>query len=213
LSKAVIILAGGLSKRFGQDKCTKELGGKALILKVLDRVLNVADERLIVVGSEDQLKALGHVPEARVVVDRYVDHSPLVGALTGFGAVSAECALLLPCDAAFVSPETSALLLDLCTGVNAVIPRWPDGKIEPLQAAYQVKSAADAAKNALKEGKHDMMGMISHLRQIRYVSTLVLQQYDEKLTTFLNINTIDDWKRAEAMLRKSQSHSFRRRPR
>lgn len=202
----MIILAGGLSKRFGQDKCIKELGGKALVLKVLDRVLNVADERVIVVGSEGQLKTLGHVPEAQVVVDQYVDHSPLVGALTGFEAVRAERALLLPCDAAFVSPETSALLLDLCTGVNAVVPRWPDGKIEPLQAAYSIRSAVDAAKTALKEGKHDMLGMINHLRQIRYVSTLVLQQYDEKLTTFLNINTIDDWKRAEALLRRPQPH-------
>lgn len=208
MNKAIIILAGGLSKRFGQDKCIKELGGKALVLKVLDRVLNVADERLIVVGSEDQLKTLGPIPEARVVVDKYVDHSPLVGALTGFETVNANCALLLPCDAAFVSPETSALLLDLCTGVNAVVPRWPDGKIEPLQAAYNTQSAVAAAKTALKEGKRDMLGMISHLRRIRYISTLVLQQYDEKLTTFLNINTINDWKKAEALMRKSQRRQF-----
>jgi molybdopterin-guanine dinucleotide biosynthesis protein A len=205
LRSAVIILAGGLSKRFGQDKCMKELGRKALVLTVLDRVMNVADERVIVVGSEGQLKTLGQVCEARVVVDKYFDHSPLVGALTGFETVNAAHALLLPCDAAFVSPETSALLLDLCTGVNAVIPRWPDGKIEPLQAAYNVKSVVEAARTALNEGKRDMLGMISHLRQVRYVSTLVLQQFDEKLMTFLNINTAEDWKKAETLFRKSQS--------
>jgi len=204
LSKAVIILAGGLSKRFGQDKCIKKLGAKPLVLNVLDRVLNVADEQVIVVGSEAQLRALGHVPQARIVLDKYMDHSPLVGALTGFEAVRAEHALLLPCDSAFVSPEISALLLDLCVGVNAVIPRWPDGKIEPLQAVYHVSVAADAARAALKEGKHDMLGMIGNLRRIRYISTFALQQYDEKLMTFLNINTVDDWRRAEALLRKSR---------
>ncbi len=206
MSSAVIILAGGLSKRFGQDKCMKKMGKKALVLTVLDRVMNVADERVIVVGSQGQSENLGRIIEARVVVDKYFDHSPLVGALTGFEAVSAERALLLPCDAAFVSPETSALLLDLCTGVNAVIPRWPDGKIEPLQAAYNVKKAVESARTALNEGKRDMLGMISHMRQVRYVSTLVLQQFDEKLTTFLNINTISDWKKAEELLRKFQSH-------
>ena len=206
MSRAVIILAGGLSKRFGEDKCIKELGRKPLVLNVLDRIQSVTDERVIVVGSEVQQKTLGQVPGATVVVDKYVDHSPLIGALTGFEAVTAEHALLLPCDAAFVSSEISALLLHLCVGVNAVIPRWPDGKIEPLQAVYNITTAANAARAALNEGKHDMLGMINHLRQIRYVSTMVLQQYDEKLMTFLNINTVDDWKRAEALLKKSHSH-------
>jgi molybdopterin-guanine dinucleotide biosynthesis protein A len=95
-------------------------------------------------------------------------------------------------------------LLDLCAGRNAVIPRWPDGKIEPLQAAYNVKCAAIAAEAALKEGKRDMQGMIAHLRRIRYVSTLVLQQYDPKLDTFLNINTVQDWKKAEHALQRTK---------
>jgi len=204
LTRAAILLAGGLSKRFGQDKCLKELAGKPLIIHVLDRIADVADEKVIVIGSEDQRDKLliSLRSKASVVVDKYKDHSPLIGALTGLEAVSAEHALLLPCDAAFVSTEIASLLLDLCEGRNAAIPRWPDGKIEPLQAAYNVKSAVRAARTALDEGKHDMLGMIAHLRGIRYVSTLVLQQYDEKLTTFFNINTVGDWMRAEAMLRR-----------
>jgi len=206
LNKAVIVLAGGLSKRFGQDKCSRELAGKPLVVHVLSRVSNVADERVIVVGSEAQQNELSRLPElnASVVVDRYRDHSPLVGALTGFETVQSKCALLLPCDAAFVSSEIAALLLDLCVGMSAVIPRWPSGYIEPLQAAYNVKLAGDAARAALSEGKRDMLAMVAHLRRIRYVSTLVLQQYDGKLTTFFNINTVEDWKRAESMLKKSR---------
>lgn len=203
MGNAVIILAGGLSKRFGQDKCLKELAGKLLVARVLDRISTISDEKLVVVGSEDQQKALSRFPElkARVVVDRYSDHSPLIGALTGFEAVRADHALLLPCDAAFVVPEIAALLLDLCVGRSAVIPRWPNGYIEPLQAAYNVKLAVDSARTALNEGKRDMLAMIAHLHHIRYVSTLVLQQYDEKLTTFHNVNTVEDWKKAESMLK------------
>jgi len=206
LSKAVIILAGGLSKRFGQDKCLKELAGKPLIAHVLSRVSNVADERVIVVGSEAQQNALSRLRQlnAHVVVDKYMDHSPIVGALTGFETVRAECALLLPCDAAFVSPEIAALLLDLCVDRGAVVPRWPNGYIEPLQAAYNVKLGSDAARTALSEGKREMTALIAHLRRIRYVSTLVLQQYDEKLTTFFNINTVEDWRKAESILNKSR---------
>jgi molybdopterin-guanine dinucleotide biosynthesis protein A len=206
LKKAVIILAGGLSKRFGEDKCFKDLAGKPLVVHVLDRVLSVAEERVIVVHSEAQQRILAGTVglRANVIVDRDRNHSPLIGALTGFEAVQAECALLLPCDAAFVSAEIAALLLDLCVDRGAVIPRWPDNKIEPLQATYNVKPARDAARMALGEGKHDMLSLIAHLTRIRYVSTLVLQQFDEKLTTFFNINTVEDWKRAESMLKKSR---------
>ncbi|HKZ94324.1 MAG TPA: molybdenum cofactor guanylyltransferase [Candidatus Bathyarchaeia archaeon] len=206
MKRAVIVLAGGFSRRFGQDKCVKDLAGKPLVVHVLDRVASVADERVIVVGSEAQRNAFLGLSglKARVVVDKYGDHSPLIGALTGFEAVQAECALLLPCDAAFVSSGIAALLLDLCVGRSAVIPRWPDGRVEPIQAAYNVELAADAAKTALNDGKRDMLAMIAHLRQIRYVSTMVLQQYDEGLKTFFNINTVEDWKRAESMLKKTQ---------
>jgi len=208
LDRAVVVLAGGLSKRFGQDKCLKELAGKPLVVHVLSRVSDVADERVVVVGSEVQQDTLSRLREldARVVVDTYVDHSPVIGALTGFEAVKAEYALLLPCDAAFVSPEIAALLLDLCVDRSAVVPRWPDGKVEPLQAAYNVKLALEAGKMALSEGKRDMLALIAHLRQIRYVSTLVLQQFDEKLTTFFNINTVEDWRKAESMLKKSRRY-------
>ena len=202
----MIVLAGGLSKRFGQNKCLNELAGKLLVAHVLNRVSDIVDERVIVVDSEAQKKALSSLPELKVnvVIDKYQDHSPLIGALTGFETVQADCALLLPCDAAFVSPKIASLLLDLCENRSAVVPRWPNGYIEPLQSVYNVKLAIDAARQALREGKRDMSGMIAHLRRIRYVSTLVLQQYDRKLTTFFNINTIEDWKRAEAMLKKSR---------
>jgi len=200
----VIILAGGLSQRFGQDKCLKELADQSLVVHVLKRVSKVADEKLIVVGSEAQQKVLSRLPalNVRVVVDSYQDHSPLIGALTGFESVEAEFALLLPCDAAFVSVDIASLLLDLCVGRSAAIPRWPNGYIEPLQAAYDVRMAREAARKAFDEDKRDMLSMIAHMRQIRYVSTLVLQQYDERLSTFHNINTVEDWRKAESMLKK-----------
>ena len=206
MSRAVIILAGGLSRRFGQDKCMKELWGKPLIAHVLDRVVRLGNEWIVVVGSETQRHQLPDAvrQRARVVADNYSDHSPLVGALTGFESAESELALLLPCDAALVNTEIASLLLDLCIDRNAAVPRWPDGKIEPLQAAYNVRSAASAAEAALKEGKRDMLGMISHLRRIRYVSTLVLQQYDPRLITFLNINTVQDWKKAEHALKRTK---------
>jgi len=211
LGRAMIVLAGGLSRRFGEDKCVKSLAGKPLVIHVLNRLSNVVDEKVIVVSSEAQRSALSRLAEldATLVIDKFEGRSPLVGALTGFETVRARHALLLPCDAAFVSAEIATLLLDLCADRSAVIPRWPNGYIEPLQAAYDVVLTAEAARRALNEGKRDMLAMVGHLSGTRYISTLVLQQFDEKLTTFFNLNTVADWKKAESMMKKTTGkHEF-----
>jgi len=204
LIKAVVILAGGFSKRFGQDKCLIDLVGKPLVLHVVDRVSSVVDEKVVVAGSNALKEKLSNVfkSKIRVIVDKYEGQSPLVGALTGFESVDAEYSLLLPCDTPFVSLEIVALLLDLCVNRGAVIPRWPNGYMEPLQAVYNTKSAIEAAKKALDEGKRDLSSMINYLHGVRYVSTLVLQQLDPKLLTFFNVNSVEDLKRAEFMLRR-----------
>jgi len=206
LTKAVVILAGGFSKRFGQDKCLIHLVDKPLVLHVIDRVSSLMDEKVVVVGSNARRERLSNVfkSKIRVVVDRYEGQSPLVGALTGFESVDAEYSLLLPCDTPFVSVEIVALLFDLCVNMGAVIPRWPNGYIEPLQAVYKTESAMEAAKKAVNEGKLDLSSMISHLRGVRYVSSLVLQQLDPKLLTFFNVNTSSDLKKAEFILRKGR---------
>jgi molybdopterin-guanine dinucleotide biosynthesis protein A len=204
LAKAVVILAGGFSRRFGQDKCLVNLFGKPLVLHVINRVSAMVNEKVVAVGSDALREKLSNVfkSKIRVVVDKYEGQSPLVGALTGFESVDAEYSLLLPCDTPFVSIEVVALLLDLCANRGAVIPRWPNGYVEPLQAVYNTKSAINAAKKALDEGKRDLLSMINHLNGVRYVSTLVLQQIDPKLLTFFNVNTAADLKRAESMLRR-----------
>jgi molybdopterin-guanine dinucleotide biosynthesis protein A len=43
--------------------------------------------------------------------------------------------------------------------------------------------------------------MIENLRRVRYVSTVVLEQIEPKLLTFFNINTPQDLKKAESLLK------------
>ena len=203
MKTSAIILAGGFSKRFGQDKGLIRLAGKPLILHVLDRVQKIVNETLVVVSSEGQRDAFkpSVKSKTKVIMDNYSLRSPLVGALTGFENAFGEYSLLLPCDTPFVSKEIASLLLDLCINRSAVIPRWPNRYIEPLQAVYHTKSALTASKTAYKENKLDLRSMIANLRGVRYISTLVLQQLDPKLMTFFNVNTPEDLKKAESMLK------------
>lgn len=204
MSKSAIILAGGLSTRFGKDKGTLLLANKPLIKYVLDAIKSLVDERLVIVSSESQAKNYLEIvsSDVKVFVDRQDMRSPLVGALTGFEEAQGESSLLVPCDTPFVSKEVVSLLFELCTGKTAVIPRWPNGCIEPLQAVYHTKSALNAAREAVGRREVNMQGMTTRLRGVRYVSTLVLQQLDPDLRAFFNVNSPLDLRRAEAMLKR-----------
>lgn len=203
LKRSAVILAGGFSKRFGRDKGLVQLASKPLILHVLDTISGVVDETVVVVSPEGQIDAIERLlqDKANIVVDESRTQSPLIGASTGFGNAKGEYSLLLPCDTPFVSSQIASLLLDLCINKSAVIPRWPNGYIEPLQAVYHTKSALTATRTALKEKKLDLRSMIARLNGIRYVSTLVLEQIDSELLTFFNINTLGDLRKAEYRLK------------
>ena len=203
---AAVILAGGVSSRFGQDKGLLSLKGKPLVRHVLDRIGKIANEKIVVVSSQSQADSYAKLlkSEARVYVDKEELQGPVVGALTGFENTQCEYSLLLPCDTPFISRDVLSLMLELCVNKNAAIPRWPNCYIEPLQAAYATESALETARELLTESKTDMQLMVNTLRNVRYVSTLVLQQLDPELNTFFNINTPLDLKRAENILKHAR---------
>ena len=210
LTSSAIILAGGLSKRFGKDKGLLLLAGKPLVKHVLDAVGNAADEKIVVVSSREHVDKYKKATDARasILVDRDNTHSPLAGALTGFEAAHGDYSLLLPCDTPFVSRDILSLLLELCPGRNACVPRWPNGYVEPLQAVYRTESAKNSSDVALRAGKLDVQAMLDSLQSVRYISTLVLQQLDPELRTFFNVNTPLDLKKAEQMLVHPSPRTF-----
>jgi molybdopterin-guanine dinucleotide biosynthesis protein A len=203
LDRSAIVLAGGFSSRFGQDKGVLELADKPLIKHIVDAVSSVVDETIVVANSQERVTQYTKIMTEGVhfVVDVCESRSPLIGALTGFGSAHGKYSLLLPFDTPFISKEVVSLLFELCLSKSAVIPRWPKGYIEPLHAVYQTEPALEAAKTAVAEGKLNMRAMIEKLRGVRYVSTLVIQQLDPELHTFFNINTPADLKKAMAMVK------------
>ncbi len=203
MDKSAIVLAGGFSSRFGEDKGVLELAGKPLIKHVVDAVRPFVDEIVVVTNSAERVRKYAAVVggHTRFAVDSCESKGPLIGALTGFEVARGKYAFVLAFDTPFVSRAVVSLLFDLCLGKAAAIPRWPNGQIEPLQAVYQTAMALEAAKSAVAEGRLDMRGMIERMRAVRYISTLVMQQLDPELRTFFNINTPLDLRKAVSMVK------------
>ena len=203
-----IILAGGAAERFGCDKGLLELDGKPLVRHVFDRIKDQVDEVIVVVSSNEQKRKYSKIfsAETKIQTDIEKENCPLIGALTGFANAEGVYSVLLPCDAPFISKDVIELLFEASSNVDATIPRWPNGYIEPLQAVYRTRSALSAAKEAVMNGKRRMQSMISLLHRIRYLSTLVLREIDSDLSTFFNVNTPIDLKRASRIIKNRKIH-------
>ena len=213
LKASAVILAGGLSSRFTGEKGLALLGGRPLIAYVVDAVKPLVGEVLVVVKTKEQAEAYGRALDGvDVVMDVYKEACPLVGALTGFTVADGDYTLLLACDTPFVSRDVLWLLLEMAPGVDAVIPRWPNGYIEPLQAVYHTKTAEKAAQKTIRKEERSMNAMIKNLKRVRYVSTVALKQVDPKLKTFTNLNTLIEFRKlnishnSKQFLQKQQPH-------
>jgi molybdopterin-guanine dinucleotide biosynthesis protein A len=203
MDKSAIILAGGSSSRFSEDKGVLELDNKPLLNHVVDAVKGLVDEVIVVTSSKERVDLYSKIVSSKVrfAVDVCESKGPLIGALTGFEAAEGKYSLLLPFDNPFVSRDVVSLLFELCIGKSAAVPRWTNSQIEPLHGVYQTKQALEAAKKALAENELDMQAMVSKMRGVRYISTLVIEQLDPDLRTFFNINAPLDLKKAMIMLK------------
>ena len=210
LRTSVVILAGGFSKRFGEDKALLKLAKKPLILHILDRIITITDAAIVVVSSKNQVEHYSRIlpTTVEIVKDEYEIRTPLVGAMTGFKHAKGKYTLLLPCDTPFVSRSVAALLLKLCIDRDAAIPRWPNGYLEPLHAAYATKSALTAARTTLEKEQLNMRSMIETLDNVHYVNVNTIKKIDPKLMTFFNINTQGDLRRAEKAMQNLRGSNY-----
>jgi len=205
LKYSAIVLSGGASKRFGEDKGLFKVFQKPLISYVVEKVKPLVNEVIIVISDQGKVEEYSrHLPSTRILTDEYAFKATISGALTGFKNAVGDYSLLLPCDTPLLSQKTLSLLLSLAQDNDAVIPRWPSGYIEPLQAVYRTREAYKASLKSVMEGKLRLRDMISRLK-VLYVSTLVIEQLDRNLLTFYNVNTLKDLEKIRKLLKQQKN--------
>jgi len=199
--RSAVILAGGQSTRLGRDKGLLSLADKTIIQRVYDSMREVAEEVVIAVSSQKQqasyFRLLGR---CTFVLDLRKHVGPLAGLVSGLDAVCGKKVAVVGCDMPFASRTLFRLLFELCVRQDAVIPRWPNGYIEPLHSVYDSANCLMAAKKALKSGHRDIRSMISHLEHTLFVSTETIREIDPDLSMFMNINTRIDLQKARQIV-------------
>ena len=77
-----VILAGGKSKRFGEDKNRKKLGNKTLLEHVLSKISKKFNEILIVSSRKLEIKKTKKIKNVTIIPDCFDDFGPLAGVLS-----------------------------------------------------------------------------------------------------------------------------------
>ncbi len=200
--KSAIILAGGRSSRFGEtDKSLLRIGNKTMLECIIDNLSGIVDEIIIVVSEVEQgERIISTLGRASIAYDSIVGFGPIAGILAGMKGAKSEYVATVACDMPFVNPDVVGLLFSLAEGYDAAVPRWSDGKFEPLHAVYRRENMILIMREAVQRGENAIMAPLRALN-VRYVPIEEdIQKIDAELKTFVNVNTPEDLKTSKIAL-------------
>jgi molybdopterin-guanine dinucleotide biosynthesis protein A len=196
------ILAGGASRRFGAPKALAKLGGLPVVERIR-RMLAIARTRPVLIMNEPG-------PFAGLGIDTRPDVIPNGGPLSGIHAALAWAgeegrpgALCVACDMPFVPASLLAhiLLVAASTRAEAVVPESAGRRgMEPLCAFYAA-SALRSVEEMLREGARRASDLASRL-SVERISADEVRRFGDPAVMFLNVNTPDDFRRAEQIARE-----------
>jgi molybdenum cofactor guanylyltransferase len=196
---SVVIQAGGRSTRMGRDKALVPLGGLPLIQHVLARVMPYGDEILITTNNPAAYARFG----LRVAQDDHPGAGALPGLHTALRAAQGETVLVVACDMPFIRPALLEHLLALAPQADVVVPRR-GGRYEPLLAVYNRPTCLPAIEAALDAGERRLISFYPQV-DVHPVKAQQWTPFDPEGESFFNVNTPENLRLAETMLKSRQA--------
>lgn len=138
-----IVLAGGMSRRMGQDKGSMIIQEKPMILHILERLNYKINDAVIVLNDAERIAnyrtLLSQYCEGEIegnfdyilefAEDEIKQKGPISGIMTGLKNIKTDYALVLPCDSPFISEGNIDMMFDLLRNkldgnddLDAIIP-------------------------------------------------------------------------------------------
>jgi len=183
------VLAGGESRRFGQDKAHAVLAGKPLVSHVVE-TLQVLFEDVLIVTNEPV--AYEHF-DVTVVSDIVRGAGSLGGLLTALVHAKEERCFVVACDMPFLNPTLIRRMLGRCKGLDVVVPSV-QGDLQPLHAIYS-RRCIGHIQERIAEGEFRIFDFYPEVLTLRFEERLCLE-VDPENRSFANINTQEALARA-----------------
>lgn len=185
-----IIVAGGLSRRFGSDKASASLRGRPLLQWVRDALAPVVDEIVVVTAAGQALPPMHPAIPVSVVEDREPERGPLAGLAAGFAAAATPVCFAASCDAPLLRTDVVEHVVASLGDHDAVLPEV-GGFPQPLAAAYRREPSLAAAEAALAAGGNKVIDAFAALDALTLAEDS-LARVDPDLRSFRSANTPEE---------------------
>ncbi len=189
-----ILIAGGKSRRMGQDKRFLRVRGECVFDRTLALLMDTFAEAIVVLA--EPINSLD-VRGCRVVYDAIPNTGSLGGLYTGLVEASKPKIFAVACDMPFLNAEVVRFMLSYDDGADVVAADLA-GRLQPMHAVYS-KRCAPFLKAMAEE--QDLKILKLFCREELRVAVLGANDFSSLpsgLRSFQNINTPDDLALAEA---------------
>jgi molybdopterin-guanine dinucleotide biosynthesis protein A len=201
-----VILAGGQSRRMGQDKAFLQVDGRRLLDRVLDVVSTLSEDIVIVTNTPEQYDRF----PARLVRDVRPGTGALGGIYTGLLVAEHPRSLVVACDMPFLNVGLLQYMAGLAAQYDVVIPYLGEDKISadmqatarardlhPLHAIYS-KRCLKPIERAIDRGDLRTIAFLSEVG-VRFVGRPEIEPFDPEHRSFFNANTPEELDQARQL--------------
>ncbi len=200
-SFAVVVLAGGKSRRMGEDKATLVYEGQTLLARIVEQSILAQASHVVVVGGDPAwVDQFADEPRVGWVADRWPGEGPLGAIVSGFTAKELPSfsgpRVVLSCDLPFVSAESVSWLANRF--FDLVVSREQsdetafvvdlDGVDQPLCAAYSAACGL-RAEALFRSGQRSLGSLLSQISVCREAAGKFSRSLED-------VDTPADWERA-----------------
>jgi molybdopterin-guanine dinucleotide biosynthesis protein A len=205
-NRGIVLLAGGISRRMGQDKWMLIAGEMTVMERIISVLHPLGAELWVIAASAAELKNPHKFPDlskrfpgVHMTHDTLQDIGPLAGIAAGLSNCVQDYLLVSASDMPFPSNTLAEMLFDLCIveDAQAAIPQW-NGSLHPLFAVYR-KDCLASLTSFLEGGGRKVMDWLQTL-DIAILAEKQIKQLDPQGIALFNMNHREDYALALKLL-------------
>jgi len=195
-----VLLAGGKSRRMGEDKRHLVVGEQTLLVRGLAVLQSTFREVLVVIAQDSPPLGV----DARVVRDLVPDCGSLGGLYTGLMQATTPYIFVVACDMPFLNQPVIAQFTSR-TAIADIVMAKLDGRLHPMHALYS-KRCVPALEEMIRARQLKIQEIVSELSlRVCYVTEADLLTIDPSGRSFYNVNTMEDLEAARSLLARIPS--------
>lgn len=189
-----VILVGGKGIRFGEDKIFLTLKGISVLNRTYIVLRKIFNEEPLFIGRKALSFPYSTVP------DEIEDIGPMGGLFTALKHADTDFIFLTACDMPFINEKILHYMkISLREDTDIYIPCYNDGMIEPLFAFYH-KQIFPFVEKQIEKRDYRLRTLLKSTH-VQILNEREIESIDPELLTFFNINTRNEFDKAQGLLK------------